>query len=85
MAVTELVSSEVDRFEPLELHGRPVGRRRRQLLGHTVDDPCHRALFAVEVQRAVLEVLHDPLRFLDLAAGRQAQRAALVAERAHAA
>ena len=40
-----------------------------------------RALLPIEVQRAVLEVLHDPLRLLDLAAGGQAECAAFEAER----
>ena len=57
---------------------------RWQLQRDAVDDARHRALLAVEVQRAVLEVLHDPLRLLDLAAGRQAERAALEAQRPHA-
>src|SRR3954465_3488186 len=74
-------SARVDRFDPLGLHGRSVSRRRWQLFGYAVDDPCHRAVFAIEVQRAVLEVLHDPLWFLNFAAGGQSERAAFVAER----
>ena len=70
----------VYRAEPFDLYGSVGADRGWQLDGDTVDDPRHGALFAVEVQRAVLEVLHDPLRLLDLAAGRQPQSAAFVAE-----
>ena len=36
---------------------------------------------AIEIQGAVGEVLHYPLRFSDLATGRQAKRSEFVAER----
>src|SRR6476659_6699419 len=62
------------RREPLELDRGVGGRRFGQLGRNSVDDPGDGALLPVEVQRAVLEVLHDPLRLLDLAAGRQAER-----------
>jgi hypothetical protein len=45
-----------------------------------VDHARDGALLPVEVQRAVLEVLHDPQGFLDLAAGRQPERATLESE-----
>ncbi len=39
---------------------------------HAVDHPGDLAGLPVEVQRAVLEVLHHPQRLGDLAGGRQA-------------
>ena len=59
-----------DGSEALQLDRRGTGRGRRKLQRDTVDDPGDGALLPVEVQRAVLEVLDDPLRFLELAAGR---------------
>src|ERR1700761_5922217 len=67
--------------EPLELHRRSAWRRRRQFLDNAVNHPADATAEPVEVQRAVLEVLLDPLRFLKLAAGRQAQCTPFIAER----
>src|SRR5205809_7868045 len=73
-------SGGVDRRgEPLQLDRLGLDGRRRQLQWDAVDHARHRALFPIEIQRAMLEVLHDPLRLLYLAAGWQAQRATLEA------
>ena len=73
-------SGRDDAAEPLELDRRAVHRRRRHHQRHPVDHPQDVVGLPVEVQGAVLEVLHDPLGFLDLGAGGQAQRATLVTQ-----
>src|SRR5690606_33532775 len=69
------------RGEAFQLHRIGVRFRQRDLQLHPVDHPDDPAVLPVEVQRAVLEVLHDPLRLVDLRAGRQAEQAAFEAER----
>src|ERR1700758_2582193 len=69
-----------DRAEPLDLRGRAIRGRRRKFVCDSVfhlDDPRRGA---GEVQRAGREGLHDPPRLGNFAAGREPQRAVLVAE-----
>ena len=70
-----------DRAETLQLGRWSVEGRGQQHQADAVDHSDHVVGLAVEVQRPMLEVLHDPLRFGDLPAGGHSERTSLVAQR----
>ena len=70
----------LDSAETFQLRRRTFDRRQGHQQGDPVDHPNDIVSLAIEVQGAVGEVLHDPLRLGDLATGRQTKRSEFVAE-----